>query len=461
MKFLRRYCPTVRIRSSSWRLHTTFGIPLRFCERTITPLVADMHSGKKFPTLKEAEAFIGGTSNVAAKSGKTKYYGVAVGNKTGVYTDWKDVQIQIKGCKGADQQKFSTFDEAKAYVNSGGRNSSTPIRGDRSETSSLATGKMDKSVEPAPKRQKKGDAPPTTLTNGDIKYEPGMGLLPPDAVDGFDRNIKLDPDSGNIRVKTGEESSAVKQQPTGDFSGPIVVYTDGSSLGNGKVGAVAGVGVYFGPNDLRYVLVITMRCADSNKSSRNVSEPLRGKRQTNQRAELVAIARAMDHIPIDRSAEIVTDSNYSIQCLEKWFINWEKAAEKAGREEWFNSAGKSVENQDLIKPILARIRERESCGVKTKLTWIKGHNNDPGNVAADALAVAGSRSSTDPLREGHHTEVSETLRTTYRSPKEVQTEQALDRDGDEFEEIFANLKAENADDLGVDPEVLAATKGDI
>ena len=32
-----------------------------------------------------------------------------------------------------------------------------------------------------------------------------------------------------------------------------VVYTDGSSLGNGKVGASAGVGVYFGDDDPRYI----------------------------------------------------------------------------------------------------------------------------------------------------------------------------------------------------------------
>lgn len=32
---------------------------------------------------------------------------------------------------------------------------------------------------------------------------------------------------------------------------PLRIYTDGSSLGNGKLGAVAGVGVFFGNNDPR------------------------------------------------------------------------------------------------------------------------------------------------------------------------------------------------------------------
>ena len=36
-----------------------------------------------------------------------------------------------------------------------------------------------------------------------------------------------------------------------------IVYTDGSSLGNGKHGASAGVGVHFGPNDPRFVAART------------------------------------------------------------------------------------------------------------------------------------------------------------------------------------------------------------
>lgn len=35
---------------------------------------------------------------------------------------------------------------------------------------------------------------------------------------------------------------------------PLVVYTDGCALGNGREGARAGIGVWFGPNDPRYPL---------------------------------------------------------------------------------------------------------------------------------------------------------------------------------------------------------------
>lgn len=54
------------------------------------------------------------------------------------------------------------------------------------------------------------------------------------------------------------------------------------------------------------------------------------------------------------------------------------------------AAGKPVENRDLVEAILAKIEERESLGVKTLFEWVKGHNRDPGNEAADQLAIDGA-----------------------------------------------------------------------
>jgi ribonuclease HI len=327
---------------------------------------------------------------------------VAVGRVPGVYTDYASVEAQIRNCPGAKHRSFVSRTEAQAFVNEFRRDASAPIslRGDLSEASSLFINKGAEPVENASKKQKKNDAAPA-LTNGDIKWELGTGPLPEGAEDGFDPAIKLDPDTGNIRVKTDEELSARKLQPTGDFSGSINVYTDGSSLGNGRVGAVGGVGVYFGPQDVRSVCVVVFP-PYTNDLDRNISEPLRGERQTNQRAELTAIARALDHVAIDRTLTIHTDSNYSIKCLTEWFQKWET-------NKWRNSSGKEVENKDLIKPIIARIREREMCGAKTHLKWIKGHANDPGNTAADLLAVQGSRYSTPQLRNMDIRTISATL----------------------------------------------------
>jgi ribonuclease HI len=206
-----------------------------------------MPTDKKFDSLTEAEAFVKGSSS------KPKFYGVAVGHVPGVYADWASVQAQTKGCPGAKQKAFSSRDEALAWVSTHKRDASVPIslRGHLSDVSP-GPAMPGHAADHTPKRQKKADGlAASALPNGDIEYEPGMGPLPPGAEDGFDRTITMDLDTGAIRHKTGAELSATKRQPTGDASGPIIVYTDGSSLGNGKAGAVAGVGVYFGPSDAR------------------------------------------------------------------------------------------------------------------------------------------------------------------------------------------------------------------
>lgn len=401
---------------------------------------------KKFSTYTEAQAMVNGSGG---SSGKTKFYGVAVGHVPGVYTDYPSVLAQTKGCVGAKQKGFTNRAEAQAYVDSFKRGASTPFsqRGDLSETSSLAAGRGSKSSDQPSKKQKKDNGlGSSNLTNGDTQYEPGYGPLPPGAEDNFDRNLKLDTETGNVRYKAEAERGTTKLQPTGDFSGPVVVYTDGSSLGNGKIGAVGGVGVYFGPSDPRFVEPVQHTPAAANMIRRNVSEPLRGKRQTNQRAELTAVARALDHIPIDRDALIITDSSYSIKCLTEWFLKWQVKG-------WKNSSGKDVENKDLIEPILARIREREMCKAKTKFEWIKGHANDPGNVAADNLAVQGSRNSTPQLR--NQREISETLngvrgqRTSSAKPSfdmkqepDIAPETAEDIAA--YEKIFEDLAAEQS-----------------
>ncbi|KAF2023721.1 ribonuclease H-like protein, partial [Setomelanomma holmii] len=377
---------------------------------------------KSFPTLTEAESFMKGTNGSASKSSKSnKFYGVAVGHVPGVYTNYASVQAQTKNCPGAKHKSFATREEAQAFVNEFKRDASIPIslRGDLSETSSLAAGKGCKVGDNTPKKQKLSEDATPALTNGDTEWDPGFGPLPPGAEDGFDPALKLDPETGNIRYKTGEELNRTKRQPTGDFTGVINVYTDGSSLGNGQLGAVGGVGVYFGPND-----------------SRNISEPLRGERQTNQRAELTAVARALDHVPIDRSVLIHTDSNYAIKCLTEWFHNWEK-------NNWKSSSGKAVENKELIEPILARIREREMCRAKSNFKWIKGHANDPGNIAADQLAVQGSRYSTPELRNAKSN--SATLSTPTRSREELEAymkERKEREEAEQYDQIFATLAAE-------------------
>ena len=145
------------------------------------------------------------------------------------------------------------------------------------------------------------------------------------------------------------------------------VYTDGSSLANGKQGSRAGLGVYFGDND-----------------PRNISERLQGEPQTNQRAELQAMFRAMEAVPLNESIRIYSDSQYSINCVTQWAASWKKKG-------WVTATGQEVKNQDIIRVILDKMQERSSKGGQTMFQWVKGHATNKGNIAADRLAVNGAR----------------------------------------------------------------------
>lgn len=141
------------------------------------------------------------------------------------------------------------------------------------------------------------------------------------------------------------------------------VYTDGACSNNGKPNAKAGVGIYWGPG-----------AAD------NISERLRGKVQTNQRAELAAILetyRIINRRENKVNYVLHTDSKYAIDCLTKWKRVWEKNG-------WLNNKGEPVVNQDIIKKILDE-EPSGPCGSVT-LEYVPAHSGDECNEEADKFA---------------------------------------------------------------------------
>jgi ribonuclease HI len=144
----------------------------------------------------------------------------------------------------------------------------------------------------------------------------------------------------------------------------LEVWTDGACSHNQDAKkARAGLGVYFGPGD-----------------SCNLSEPLpSNERQTNQRAELLAAIRALE-VVLAYSLEtrpicLYSDSQYVVKGVQEWLPNWK-------RKGWRNAKRKPVENQDLWKRLDALLPR-----ISIKWRHVKGHAGNPGNVAADALAV--------------------------------------------------------------------------
>ncbi|KAB9006557.1 hypothetical protein FH972_026911 [Carpinus fangiana] len=292
---------------------------------------------KSFSSISEAQDFVNIGPTKKVSGGTSKFYAVRGGRLPGVYTDWPTVQNLIQGWKGVKQKSFPSRFEAEAFV--------------RGESLVFS----DASEEAKKKRSRKSTVFDDTAGEKiDESAAPGTGPMPSIAQDGFDPNIKLGQTTGNLEYKAPEERNRYKMQAKGLAEhGTLFIYTDGSSL-------------------------------DSNKRDRNLSEALPGPRQTNQRAELTAIKRALDLAPLDRDVEIYSDSNYSIKCVTEWFRTWR-------RNGWLNAAKKAVENRDIIEDILSKIDERNMARSKTEFQWLKGHADDPGNVAADTLAVSGAR----------------------------------------------------------------------
>ena len=223
---------------------------------------------KSFATLTDAERFLAGEnpSQAGASSAGTtaKFYAVKSGRIPGIYTDWLSAQEQITGWQKPKHRSFATKAEAQRFLDEDGSKAGESPEGTELD---MATSGLQHAPEgangsgtkpPAPKRGRKAlngssrAAKPATPEYNEEDFEPGTGPLPPGAEDGFDPNIILDPDTGNLVYKTLEQRNATKPRPGGQAQfGTLRIHTDGSSLGNGKAGAFAGVGVYFGPSDAR------------------------------------------------------------------------------------------------------------------------------------------------------------------------------------------------------------------
>ncbi|KXN90094.1 Ribonuclease H [Leucoagaricus sp. SymC.cos] len=145
-----------------------------------------------------------------------------------------------------------------------------------------------------------------------------------------------------------------------------VVYSDGACKGNGQAGSIAGVGVFWGPND-----------------PRNIAERCPGD-QTNNRAELIAITRVLETVPMNKQKLLIkTDSQYSINCFDQWLPKWQQNNFKTMH-------GTPVKNVAIIRYLSTLLEERGKRGQQVRLQYVKGHSGDPGNDGADAQANLGA-----------------------------------------------------------------------
>ncbi|MCI5047080.1 MAG: ribonuclease HI [Aquisalinus sp.] len=105
---------------------------------------------------------------------------------------------------------------------------------------------------------------------------------------------------------------------------------------------------------------------------------------TNNRMEMMAAIKALEHIPAGESVTLHTDSTYVMKGITEWIKGWKAKG-------WKNSQKKPVKNKDLWLALDELVSTRQ-----VTWQWVKGHAGNEGNERADALANQGM----DSIRSG-------------------------------------------------------------
>jgi ribonuclease HI len=136
----------------------------------------------------------------------------------------------------------------------------------------------------------------------------------------------------------------------------VTIYTDGACKGNPGPGGW-GAWLVSGEHD----------------KSLCGGEPL----TTNNRMELTAVIEALAALKSRSSVDLHLDSEYVRQGITSWIHNWK-------RRGWRTADGKPVKNEDLWRRL-----DDLALSHDVRWHWVKGHNGNPGNERADALANRG------------------------------------------------------------------------
>ena len=147
----------------------------------------------------------------------------------------------------------------------------------------------------------------------------------------------------------------------------MIIYTDGSCLGNGKSVNSGGFGVVVLDKDEKLIYTY-------NKLSENT---------TNNREEIKAILYAFLNYGVNINNSdfvqipvVYSDSNYCVQTFNDWMFRWAK-------NNWIKSDKKKPENLDLILAFYDWYQK----GYRIDLRKVKGHAGHEWNELADQLAT--------------------------------------------------------------------------
>jgi ribonuclease HI len=161
----------------------------------------------------------------------------------------------------------------------------------------------------------------------------------------------------------------------------IIIFTDGSSLGNPGPGGFGAIVIAPTNNDLR----------NKNYEVRELGG--REERTTNNRMELLASIEALKFseslkLTAD-SYQLLTDSAYLINGITKWVGGWQK-------NNWKTRLNADVLNKDLWLKLLHVSKEKN-------ISWqyVGGHVGIKGNERCDEIATSFASGKTPELFEGN------------------------------------------------------------
>lgn len=142
----------------------------------------------------------------------------------------------------------------------------------------------------------------------------------------------------------------------------IIIFTDGSSLGNPGPGGFGAVILFQKKNKV-------IEIGEYEAST------------TNNRMEITAAIESLLAIDGENGETIIhTDSAYLLNGITSWVYGWEKNG-------WITGTKDPVSNIDLWQKLLIEVQKREKVG---RIVWkkIKGHAGIIGNERADIIATS-------------------------------------------------------------------------
>lgn len=191
-----------------------------------------------------------------------KWYGVRSGKCPGVYSTWKAAQEQVVGVQKPKVKAFATREEAEAFVASGPGVPSSPLPDDRKTRASkeMTAARRDAvlSTNTAASKKKKNTLAEAIIDTESVSEESTSDETVEEDCNGIDAvQVEEDEEHTSDDVEDGHRTKKHKPSKSSlpKKTTVLKIYTDGSTMGNGREEAIGGVGVWFGSNDSRYATI--------------------------------------------------------------------------------------------------------------------------------------------------------------------------------------------------------------